>query len=91
MNDKCMNCYEKCPQAERTKNAALGRMYATNEFISLQNKVDSGYLVEVVRCCDCEQWDKATVNRKGFLICPASGMEIMSDDYCSYGKRKEIV
>lgn len=43
--------------------------------------------VEVVRCKDCKYWDKATV-RKGFLICPASGMEIMADDYCSYGERK---
>lgn len=44
--------------------------------------------MEVVRCKDCKYWDKATI-RKGFLICPASGMEIMADDYCSYGKRKE--
>lgn len=26
---------------------------------------------------------------KGFLICPASGMEIIDDDFCSYGERKE--
>jgi hypothetical protein len=32
---------------------------------------------------------KAKVNRKGFLICPASGMEITDDDYCSYGAKKE--
>lgn len=44
--------------------------------------------VEVVRCKECKYWDKATI-RKGFLICLASGMEIMADDYCSYGKRKE--
>lgn len=45
-------------------------------------------VLEVVRCKDCKYWDKATI-RKGFLICPASGMEIMAEDYCSYGKRKE--
>ena len=45
--------------------------------------------VEVVRCKDCTYWDKAVVNKKGFLICPASGMEIKCDDFCSYGERKD--
>ena len=33
--------------------------------------------------------ERATVNEKGFLICPASGMEITPDDFCSYGEPKE--
>lgn len=41
-----------------------------------------------VRCKDCSYWEKATANKKGFLICPASGMEIMADDFCSYGERR---
>lgn len=45
--------------------------------------------VSVVRCKDCSYWKVAKVNAKGFLICPASGMEITEDDYCSYGERKE--
>jgi hypothetical protein len=28
-------------------------------------------------------------NEKGFLICPASGMEITETDYCSYGERMD--
>ena len=44
--------------------------------------------VEVVRCKDCVYWPKAKVNRKGFLICPASGMEITAKDFCSYGERR---
>ncbi len=44
-------------------------------------------LVPVVRCRDCAYWPKAKVNKKGFLICPASGMEIMANDFCSYGER----
>lgn len=44
--------------------------------------------VEVVRCRDCSYWRKAKTNSKGFLICPASGMEIMAKDFCSYGERK---
>lgn len=35
MASKCENCTEKCPQAERAHQAALGRMYATKEFIAL--------------------------------------------------------
>lgn len=45
-------------------------------------------VVEVVRCKDCKYFQTAKVNNKGFLICPASGMEITETDYCSYGKRK---
>ena len=46
--------------------------------------------VEVVRCKDCKQYSCAKTNRKGYRICPASGMEIKPDDFCSYGERKEI-
>lgn len=45
--------------------------------------------VPVVRCKECRYYQNAKVNKKGFLICPASGMEITEDDYCSYGERKE--
>lgn len=36
------------------------------------------------RCKDCLYKDIAKVNDKGFLICPASNMEITNLDYCSY-------
>ena len=45
-------------------------------------------VVEVVRCKDCIHKQTAKINSKGFLICPASGMEITDDDFCSYGKRR---
>lgn len=45
--------------------------------------------VEVVRCKDCVYQKDAKVNCKGYLICPASGMEITDDDFCSYGERGE--
>lgn len=45
--------------------------------------------VVVTRCKDCEHKERATVNGKGFLICPASGMEITPGDFCSYGEPKE--
>ena len=45
-------------------------------------------VVEVTFCKDCRYYQDAKVNEKGFLICPASGMEITEMDYCSYGQRK---
>ena len=44
-------------------------------------------VVEVVLCKDCQYYQDAKTNKKGFLICPASGMEISETDYCSYGVR----
>ena len=44
----------------------------------------------MLRCKDCIYGEEAEVNEKGFTICPASGMEITDDDFCSYGERKEI-
>ena len=44
-------------------------------------------VVEVVRCKDCQYYQDAKINKKGFLICPASGMEITETDYCIYGAR----
>lgn len=41
------------------------------------------------RCVECSYREKATVNNKGFLICPASGMEITNYDFCSYFEPKE--
>lgn len=46
-------------------------------------------VVPVVRCKDCVHWREAVTNDKGFLICPASGMEITESDFCSYGEREE--
>jgi hypothetical protein len=43
----------------------------------------------VVRCGECRYRELAKVNCKGYTICPASGMEITDDDFCSYGERKE--
>lgn len=45
-------------------------------------------LVPVVRCRDCAQWPKAKANSEGFLICPARGVEIMANDFCSRGERR---
>lgn len=46
--------------------------------------------VPVVRCKDCTYRDNACV-RNGFLVCPASNMEITDMDFCSYGERRDAV
>lgn len=47
------------------------------------------YLKRIVHCGECEYYKEAKVNKKGYLICPASGMEITERDFCSYGERRE--
>ena len=43
----------------------------------------------VITCKECRYMQEAKVNKKGFSICPASGMEIADDDFCSYAERCE--
>ena len=45
--------------------------------------------VPVVRCRECKYAKNAKVNKKGLRICSASHMEIVDDDFCSYGEREE--
>lgn len=93
MANKCDFCMEKCPQAERAHQAALGRMYATNEFIALQKKVENGELVEVVRCKDCKYYkpQKPYPTYKGSAnyCCRCTYVNVSADDFCSFGERRE--
>ena len=43
-------------------------------------------LTPVIRCKNCYYRKRAKVNEKGYLICPASGMEITDRDYCSWAE-----
>lgn len=87
----CENCNEKCPQAEMAHEIALGRMYATQELVRMAKQVDSGQLVEVVRCKDCigqSTWFKDAEN--GCEVCGMSGMYPKGEfDFCSYGERRK--
>ena len=65
---------------------------ATDLFDAFEDALQDAQTVDavpVVRCKDCVHWREAVTNDKGFLICPASGMEITESDFCSYGERKE--
>ena len=94
MADKCENCTEKCPKAEFAHQAAMGRMYATNEFINLQKKIDSGELVEVVRCKNCLWFEVEPDDQLGICHCghiaTNHGGEIYPErnHFCSYGERR---
>lgn len=54
----------------------------------LKNGVKFRYIegnINLNLCCkNCKYMKYAEVNKKGFLICPASGMEITDNDFCSY-------
>ena len=86
--------YVKCPHC----GASLRRLIDTNVMGHIPTDAtghtikawnDRVMVVEtVIRCKDCVYSEKARVNKKGFLICPASGMEITDRDYCSYGERR---
>lgn len=91
MARNCQNCTEKCPQAERANQAALGRMYATKEFTALLKKGEIGELVEVVRCKDCEHRVYVDMGDEIGEIggCKLFKMAMPYDNFCSYGKRKD--
>lgn len=57
---KCDTCKEECPQSARAHQATLGRMYATQELVSLLKKIDEGKLVEVPDCNKCYYNGKIT-------------------------------
>lgn len=42
--------------------------------------------IPVIRCKNCYYRKRAKINEKGYLICPASGMEITDRDYCSWAE-----
>lgn len=70
---------------------AKGRMYATNEFVNLVKKIESGQLVEVVRCKDCRHWDEETgwCNQNSEFDDHDMDWNIYNDDdFCSYGERR---
>lgn len=84
---------------EYIERAALKRElapYEENDFsqqmdviLAIVDAQPTADVVEVTFCKDCRYYQDTKVNEKGFLICPASGMEITKTDYCSYGARMD--
>ena len=69
------------------ENSLVERLFADGVYAVIET-FPAADVVEVTFCKDCRYYQDAKVNEKGFLICPASGMEIAETDYCSYGERK---
>lgn len=44
----CERCTKDCPQRQLAREQAEKRMYATNEFVSLQKEIEAGTLVRPV-------------------------------------------
>lgn len=76
-------------RADWLENGDNEYVYDTNAFLESIDNAPTADVVDVVRCKDCKYYEQAKVNNKGFLICPASGMEITEADYCSYGERRK--
>lgn len=57
--------------------------------VRLVKKAPTLDAVPVVRCQECARSGDAKVNGKGILMCPASGMEIIYNNFCCYGKSRE--
>lgn len=96
---RCETCTEECSKSQMAHEAAVGRMYATKEFILLQKKIESDQLVEVVRCRDCKHSTLPSeltqrYGKPGTLTChnmhaPSNRRNVGSNDFCSYGEREE--
>ena len=82
MREKLIELLMDMPSGNSTYEEEERRMEAVADYL-----IANGVTIPV-RCKDCIYWEKATANKKGFLICTASGMEIMADDFCSCGERR---
>ena len=77
------------PYANHTQGFVLCHScwFSSDVFLSRKialSKWNTRHAPTIGRCKDCANKENATVNSKGFLICPASGMEITDTDFCSY-------
>jgi len=86
---RCETCTEECTKSKMAHEAAVGRMYATKEFISLQKKIESGQLVEVVRCEDCLFWEFGENECESWEWCKALHRDMPPHAFCSLGVRKD--
>lgn len=88
----CDNCSEKCPKAELAHEIAKGRMYATNELVTMIKKIEIGQLVEVVRCEFClyrsQYPDKDGFYKCGGVSTDGVAMMVSPDFYCKHGERR---
>lgn len=61
------------------------------DLIKLLQMIGATDFVEITRCKDCIYSEAAQRNKNGFKICPASGMSITENDFCSHAERRDNV
>ena len=57
---------------------------------SLREKIEAMKPKYDTVCVKCKYYHEANFNDKGFLICPACGMDITAWDFCSYFEKAEV-
>lgn len=93
MNNFCGYDLNKARKHDNETLEQRDQSYSTLMIYEIAMEIDDAPAVdavEVVRCKDCKYYSCAKTNKKGYLICPASGMEIRPNDFCSYGEKKGI-
>lgn len=60
---------------------------AIDRLADLEDKLERGEMVEVVRCKDCKHNDCAVSNRSGW--CSELERVMNNDEFCSSGERRE--
>ena len=53
------------------------------------NAIPAADVVEVVRCGECEHWDRTWTSQSGLLFCPMTSFFTNADFYCADGERRE--
>lgn len=74
---------------KREINLVYKRQKLCKAVASVFDSTPAADVVPVVHCKDCKYFDRAEFNCKGFKICPASGMDVTPDDFCSYADRRD--
>ena len=82
MPSNCEECpFRPCKEYRKYIRESRG-------WLPLNFRLENCLITELVRCKDCEYRDKTKVNKKGFEVCVASGMDITDNDFCSLAKMK---
>lgn len=65
----------------------VSKQQAINRLSDLEDKIERGELVEVVRCKDCKYFKESEITNRCFCTYHDDDVEMFKNDYCSYGER----
>lgn len=90
--EQCHRCTKYCPQMEGAKDVAKSRYWYSRLYIDLEKRIESGQLVEVVRCKDCD-YCYPIHNKDGSVYvyhCEYFTSDVDGNDFCSNGEPRVI-